>query len=133
MQEIDNAFNKSLQTARATGKSPEDFYMDHMRMEFFHVTGGKVTYDLPIQLMQLGDKVLVCLPFEVLTNVGAKIRESHPEAVIVSCSCGYQCYLPLAEDFPKGGYETDGGTVLAHDTGDRIAAAAIAALDHFNK
>lgn len=87
--------------------------------------------ELSIRLMQLGDRTIAALPFEVLTMIGTKIREAFPETAVVSCSCGYEGYLPLKEDFPKGGYETELGAAWAEDTGDRVIETVIAAMKTF--
>ena len=90
-------------------------------------------YDIPIQLLRLGAQVVVFIPFEVFTDIGFALRSAVPEAAIVSISGGHEGYLPLAEDFPKGGYETAFGATFAPDTGDRILAECVKQIGLFQK
>ena len=88
-------------------------------------------FDIPIQLLRLGCHVIVGLPFEVLTAIGLELRAACPEAVIASITGGYESYLPLASDFPKGGYETDDGANFEPETGNNILAACIREVKKF--
>ena len=90
-------------------------------------------FDIPIQLLRLGRHVIVGLPFEVLTAIGLELRAACPEAVIASITGGYESYLPLASDFPKGGYETDNGANFAPETGNRVLEGCIAAVKKFQE
>ena len=94
---------------------------------------GKKEFDIPIRLVRFGGRVLVCLPFEVLTDIGSELRAACPEAVIISVAGGYEGYLGLEADFKKGGYETDIGADFLPDTGDRILAACIDAVREFSR
>jgi len=128
--ELDATWEAELEKGKKLPNYTREFYMSGMLRSMFYEFNG-AEGNVAIQLMQLGDRVLVGLPFEVLTIIGQKIRAAYPEAVIASCTGGYECYLPTAEDFPKGGYETDNGTIWNPDTGDRVIEAAIAALKAF--
>ena len=130
LDEIKQVWQAELEKAAKTSEYTEAFFMAGMRHEkISNHHGADARFN--IQLVQLGDHTLVGLPFEVLTVIGTKIREAHPEASIISCTGGYDCYLPIAEDFPKGGYEADAGTVWAPDTGDNVIAESITALKEF--
>ncbi|MBO5924143.1 MAG: hypothetical protein J6Q81_06475 [Lentisphaeria bacterium] len=129
-EEIDKRWAEEVEKAKDTATYSRDFYMTGMLHGKFHEFNGAEA-ELSIQLMQLGDRVLVGLPFEVLTAIGVGIREVYPDAAVVSCTAGYECYLPVASDFPKGGYEADAGTVWNPDTGDNVIVEARAALKDF--
>lgn len=88
-------------------------------------------FDIPIQMLRLGDRILVGLPFEILTDVGRKLREACPDALIISITGGYEGYLPLASDYEIGGYETETEAHFQPDTGDRILAECIKAVRSF--
>lgn len=80
---------------------------------------------IPVQCLRLGSQSLVALPFEVLSAISLRLKASAPNSLLVSCAGGYQGYLPLAEEFPRGGYGATPETVhFAEDTGDRILAEA---------
>ena len=131
-EDVDKIWRDALDAAKNSSDYNNKFYMAGMLLATYQDYKSSETV-LPIQLMQLGDRTLVGLPFEVLTIIGKKIREVFPDAAVVSCTGGYEGYLPMKEDFPKGGYEATGGTILAEDTGDNIVATAIAALKEFGK
>ena len=127
---IDKRWAEEVKKAQSTSTYNRDFYMTGMQYNMFHEFNGSEA-DLPIQLMQLGDRVLVGLPFEVLTVIGTGIREVYPDAAVVSCTGGYEGYLPVSSDFPKGGYEADAGTIWNPDTGDNVIAESVKALADF--
>ena len=89
--------------------------------------------ELPLRLMRLGDKVLVGMPFEVLTEIGLRLRKACPNAILTTITGGYEGYLPLAVDYPRGGYETTLGPYFQQGTGDRFLLAAIDAVKAFDK
>ncbi len=129
-EEITQQWQDELAQTRIDQKYKDSFYTAGMAFEVYNEFGGHEA-DLPIQLIQLGDRTIAALPFEVLTVIGKKIREVFPAAAIVSCAGGYECYLPTAADFPKGGYETYTGTVWAENTGDNVIDKTIEMLKNF--
>ena len=130
--ELASTTRSALEKSREKCEFDIDFYMADMAESMYKNFNGPEG-EVPIQLLQLGDRVLVTLPFEVLTIIGEKIRAEFPDAAIVSCAGGYEGYLPCAADFPKGGYETYTGTIWNQDTGDRVVEAAVEALKNFKK
>jgi len=83
--------------------------------------------------VRLGDKVLVGVPFEVVSAIGLALKKACPNAVMTTLTGGNEMYLPTAADFQNGGYETEWGANFAPETGDNIAAAAIALAQKLNK
>ena len=76
---------------------------------------------LHIQFIQVGHTVFVGLPFEVLAEIGLKMKQQFPNSLLVSCCGGYQGYLPLAHEYDRGGYEaTPSSTHFMVGTADRI-------------
>ena len=128
--DVEAEYAKLLSEARQQSKIHSDFFL-YSLVRGFYLENQGATAELQYQILQLGGKKLVILPFEVFTIVGQKIREAIPNAVVVSCSGGSECYLPLQEDFAKGGYETLTGTRLAQDTGDKLLAMVIEKLKTF--
>ena len=81
---------------------------------------------MPLRFLRLGDKVLTGMPFEVLSAISLRLKEANPDAVLISITGGYNGYMPLAEEFPRQGYECSfGATHFAKGTGDKFLAAAI--------
>lgn len=85
---------------------------------------------IPVQCLQIGSQALVAMPFEVLSEISLRMKERYPNSFLVSCAGGYQGYLPLAHEFPHGGYGATPDTVhFAQDTGDRLLGAALRLLE----
>ena len=83
-------------------------------------------FTMPLRLLRLGDMVLAGMPFEVLSAISLRLKEANPEAVLISITGGYNGYLPLALEFPRGGYESSfGATHFAPGTGDKFLETAI--------
>ena len=65
--------------------------------------------------------MLVALPFEVLSEISLRMKERFPNSVLVSCAGGYQGYLPLEHEYPRGGYEaSERSTHFEPGTADRV-------------
>lgn len=70
------------------------------------------TYDVLIQVIQLGEIALVTMPFEVLVEIGLEIKAKSPfqNTIFVSLANGAFGYLPTPQQHKLGGYETWLGT-----------------------
>lgn len=76
---------------------------------------------LNVQFVWVGETVFVGVPFEVLSEIGLKMKARFPNGVLISCCGGYQGYLPLAYEYDRGGYEaTEFSTHFKPGTADRI-------------
>ncbi|HET6484886.1 MAG TPA: hypothetical protein VFH83_00610 [Spirochaetia bacterium] len=85
-----------------------------------------------IQLLRLGQSVLVALPFEVLSEISLRIKRAFPNAVVVSVANGYEGYLPLAYEYERGGYEaTAESTHVEIGTADRVLERVLTELATF--
>jgi hypothetical protein len=83
-----------------------------------------------LQFMRIGATTLVVWPFEVLADFALCIKRRFPNAVMVSCAGGYQGYIQLAADHPRGGYETSVPAVhFVPGTGDRLLEATLQWLE----
>ncbi len=78
-------------------------------------------YAIKIQFLRIGETVLTCLPFEVLSEISLRMKERFPHTALVSCAGGYQGYLPLEYEYARGGYEaSESSTHFAKGTADRL-------------
>ena len=83
-----------------------------------------------VQFVRIGKTTLVGLPFEVLAEIGLRMKERFPDSVLVSCCGGYQAYLPLAYEYDRAGYEaTASSTHFVPGTGDRVLEAILERLE----
>lgn len=66
----------------------------------------KVT--VPLQVLAVGDAVVVAIPCEVFTQIGLDIKKASPfkTTCVVSLANGYFGYLPTPPQHALGGYET---------------------------
>lgn len=66
----------------------------------------KVT--VPLQVLAIGDAVVVAIPCEVFTQIGLDIKRGSPfkTTCVVSLANGYFGYLPTPPQHALGGYET---------------------------
>jgi len=85
---------------------------------------------LPMRFLHLGSKILVGMPFEVLTEIGLELRKACPNAILTSITGGYDGYLPLAKHQEQGGYEVEDGTEFIIGTGDAFLKTAINELNN---
>ncbi len=99
----------------------------------FAATYPEDRFSLPLRLLRLGSKVLVGMPFEVLTEIGLRLKRACPNAELISITGGYEGYLPLAKEYRRGGYEATLGPRFHRRAGDDFLAAAIAAVNAFEK
>jgi len=78
-------------------------------------------YRIPVQALRIGETVLIALPFEVLSEISLRMKERFPNSVLISCAGGYQGYLPLEHEYPRGGYEaSERSTHFEPGTADRV-------------
>ncbi|MEI7435175.1 MAG: hypothetical protein WCL16_00025 [bacterium] len=83
-----------------------------------------------LQFLRIGTTTIVAWPFEVLAGIGLRIKQRFPDVVMISCAGGYQGYIPLAADHPRGGYEASGAAVhFVPGTGDRLLEATLRWLE----
>jgi len=90
-------------------------------------------FQVKVQFLRIGGTTLVVIPFEVLSDIGLRLKQRFPNSAVVSCANGYQGYLPLAHNYDKGGYETMGrSTHFEKGTADRLLEAALDHLSSFD-
>ncbi len=87
------------------------------------------TEPVEVQVHSLDEYAFAAIPAEYFVEHGLAIKErSHPRhALVVSCANGMVGYVPTADAFRRGGYETTFGDVsrLAPEAGEMLADAAI--------
>ena len=124
---VDAEFEKRLAAAKKKTKSDDEFRFFGYRREFVKMyPSDDVT--LEMNIARLGSKVLVFLPFEVLTEIGTRLKKECPNAEIISISNGYDGYLPLAKEYKRGGYEATWGPRFHKTAGDEILRLAVKAV-----
>ena len=80
--------------------------------------------------MRIGDLPLVALPFEVLAELGLRVADRFPDAMVISYANGYEGYLPFRHDLAAGGYEAQTGSAhFEPGTAERILDAVLRGLE----
>jgi len=80
-----------------------------MRARWAATCAGRTTLPVEVMAIRIGDAVLIGTPLEPFARTGADIRAGSPFAVthMAGYANGYEGYLPPADEFPLGGYETE--------------------------
>ncbi|GEM_PF-1318615 len=85
------------------------------------------TYEVPLQAARLGKVAFAAIPGEPFVEIGLELKASPQFKLVfpVALANGYFGYIPLWENFGRGGYETRTGSAscLSKDAADRILAA----------
>jgi hypothetical protein len=85
------------------------------------------SYPAPLQAFRLGSAVFAAIPGEPFVEIGLALKAipGHDLVFPVALANGYYGYIPLQENFGRGGYETraGSGSCLSRDAADRILAA----------
>lgn len=89
-------------------------------------------HTVEVQLLRIGETVLVAMPFEVLSEISLKMKRAFPQSVLVSIANGYEGYLPFAYEYERGGYEASAeSTHFEIGTADRLLDRVLAELKTF--
>ena len=96
--------------------------------ELIHFAEHKpASYPVPLQAVRLGSAALAAIPGEPFVEIGLALKALPGFELVfpVALANGYYGYIPLKENFGRGGYETRTGPVscLSRDAADRILAA----------
>ena len=82
---------------------------------------------MPIQALKIGGVAFAGIPGEPFVEVGLALKaiKGYDLVFPVALANGYFGYIPLLENFGRGGYETRPGAAsyLSTDAADRIVAA----------
>jgi len=96
--------------------------------ELLQFAGSKPAYyQVPLQAVKMGGVAFAAIPGEPFVEIGLALKaiEGYDLVVPVALANGYFGYIPLRENFGRGGYETRPGAAsrLSTDAADRILAA----------
>ena len=64
---------------------------------------------MEIHAVRFNDTAILSLPVELFVGIGLNIKEASPfsHTVISELTNGSLCYLPTADAYERGGYETE--------------------------
>ena len=92
------------------------------------VAQRKNTYSVPLQVIRMGSIIFFAIPGEPFVEIGLQLirtaseRFGYKAVFPVGLANGYFGYIPLAENFPRGGYEIAAvpGNPLSRKAADKI-------------
>lgn len=97
--------------------NPEELInIDRLEYEHYRETksflengGGEIpeAFEFEQAIVSLGDVVFVPFPFEMFSEISMRLREysPYPYTLCLSCTNGYNVYLPSEDQLCRGGYE----------------------------
>lgn len=106
------------------------------------VANKKNSYRIPLQVIRMGSIIFFAIPGEPFVEIGLELlktaSEKHGYKMVfpVALANGYFGYIPLAENFPRGGYEIAAtpGNPLSRTAAKNITQTFIGWMKaHYNK
>lgn len=86
-----------------------DHYYETKR--FLENGGGDIPKEFSYSqtIISFGDVVFIPFPFEIFSEIAVRLREysPYPYTLCLSCTNGYNVYLPSEDQLCRGGYEVD--------------------------
>ena len=85
-----------------------------------------------VMVIRIGDLGIVGLPGEVFCEFGKEIKDKSPakHTIVIELANDAIGYLPTADAFEQGGYETTpGATRYEKDAGQRLVTSALGQLN----
>jgi len=100
----------------STYKDPEKLvniqgleYAHYKEIEEYYEKGLTIEKDYTFDqtLVSLGDVLFIPFPFEMFTEMTLRLKEyiNKPHVLCLSCTNGYNVYLPTQDQICRGGYE----------------------------
>lgn len=107
-----------------------DEYLEALHLAYAARRWPERAFAVRIQQVRIGDLPLVALPFEVLAELGLRVADRFPDALVISYANGYEGYLPFRHDLAAGGYEAQTGSAhFEPGTAERILDAVLRGLE----
>ena len=110
--------DEAMQQYFAKVKSQPEEAPKHHRYERIYadrvqrLLDGPDEYDIPLQVLRIGDLSIAAIPFEVFVEIGLEVKKKTPfsDAFTIELANDSRGYLPTPEQHKLGGYETWMGT-----------------------
>ena len=101
-----------------------------MNAHWARLAQGRTHMDVELHGIRIGPVGLIGSPLEPFARIGARIRESAPLPVVqfAGYTNGWQGYVPIAEAYGEGGYETEWATPYAPTAAETLEREALALL-----
>lgn len=134
-------YKKKLEYLQKNAGSEEDIramtfkvkrsFMTLERSELYY---GKTHKPIQAHFIRIGESVLIGMPVEPFSEIGAAIREQSPflYTMFSGYSNGWVGYLPIRNEYPRGGYEVD-TTAFSPDAADHLIKEIINILHEIKK
>ena len=102
----------------------------YIALNMAEVFGRGGSAQLPLQVMRLGNTVLVAVPVEPFAEIGSEVkkRSAADWTVFGGYSNGYYGYMPMKYAYPEGGYEVT-TSPFAPGAGEQMVEACVKAIE----
>ena len=101
-----------------------------MNAHWAKLTQGQTHMSVDLHGIRLGPVGLIGAPLEPFSRIGARVRDASPLPVVqfAGYSNGWQGYVPVADAYSEGGYETEWATPYAPTAAEVLEKEAIELL-----
>ena len=101
-----------------------------MNAHWARLTQGQTHMSVDLHGIRLGNVALIGSPLEPFSKIGARVRAASPLPVVqfAGYSNGWQGYVPVADAYAEGGYETEWATPYAPTAAETLEKEALALL-----
>ena len=101
-----------------------------MNAHWAKLTQGQTHMSVDLHGIRLGPIGLIGAPLEPFSRIGARVRDASPLPVVqfAGYSNGWQGYVPVADAYSEGGYETEWATPYAPTAAEVLEKEAIELL-----
>ncbi|MBL8690987.1 MAG: neutral/alkaline non-lysosomal ceramidase N-terminal domain-containing protein [Rhodospirillaceae bacterium] len=101
-----------------------------MNAHWARITQGQTHMSVDLHGIRLGNVGLIGAPLEPFSRIGARVRDAAPLPVVqlAGYSNGWQGYVPVADAYAEGGYETEWATPYAPTAAETLEKEALALL-----
>lgn len=120
---------------KLTGDPPSNDYRERAQIyarETYYVAKFPLKVRAPVQALRLGDAAIAAFPGEAFVEFGLRVRGSSPFATTLAVGLANDAsgYIPTAESFELGGYETwrAKSSYLEAGAGDRMSGSLVEQL-----
>lgn len=111
---------KPQELANPRGEFIHARFTYHRAKEF----AGRKTLTTELQVIRIGELLIVGLPGEVFVEIGLELKRARPDTFLFSLSNDSLDYVPLSAAYDEGGYEPE-WTILGRGAGEKILEAGL--------
>jgi neutral ceramidase len=138
----DQQYKWSQDVMEKARKNPAPGQVDGLPDEYYAKTWlqmyekQNIDYQAEVMVVRIGDVGIIGMPGETFSAFGMDIKKRSParHTIVIELANDAIGYIPTAESFEQGGYEsTPGATMYAKGAGEKLVASALNQLEKLFK